>query len=362
VQLQRPGSADADEEKVTAIASFAGADAVRSQSVTAGQIAKLWGLDRVQIGDVIGAPPSRVRSRASFAPPTLESVVVPREPSDEAALYLALSRLAEQDPLIDVRRDATRNQLSVSLYGEVQMEVIQASLADDFGIDVDFGEATVIHVERPRRAGEALEELNTESNPFRATIGLRVEPSPVDAGIEFRMDVDPRTTPLYVYKTFESFGEHMETYVRDALRVGLFGWEVTDCIVTLTQCAYSVPDGPPSRRGPLSTASDFRKLTPLVLGQALELAQTVVCEPMVRATLEVPAESIGGVLALLARLGGSEQPPSLDGEVAVVEALFPVARTNELHRELPRLTRGEGLVETEFAGYRPVTIEPPTRR
>jgi hypothetical protein len=32
-------------------------------------------------------------------------------------------------------------------------------------------------------------------------------------------------------------------------------------------------------RGPLSTAADFRKLTPLVLMQALKRAGTVVCEP-----------------------------------------------------------------------------------
>src|SRR5207247_6752802 len=99
----------------------------------------------------------------------------------------------------------------------------------------------------------------------------------------------------------ESFTEHMGQYVRQTLREGLFGWQVTDCIVTMTKCTYSVPDGPPSRRGPLSTAADFRKLTPLVLMQALERAGTAVCEPIVRASIEAPPEPVGAVLAAVAR-------------------------------------------------------------
>jgi translation elongation factor EF-G len=51
---------------------------------------------------------------------------------------------------------------------------------------------------------------------------------------------------------------------------------------------YSVPDGPPSTRGPLSGPQDFRKLTPLVAMAALKRAGTVVCEPVHRFRLETP--------------------------------------------------------------------------
>lgn len=106
----------------------------------------------------------------------------------------------------------------------------------------------------------------------------------------------------------------MDEYVCRTLREGLFAWQVTDCTVTMTRCNYSVPDGPPSRRGPLSTAADFRKLTPLVLMQALERAGTVVCEPTVRVLLELPAETTGAVMAALARLGAALETPSLKGD------------------------------------------------
>jgi ribosomal protection tetracycline resistance protein len=243
------------EGKVTAISVFDRGSAVKRASVSAGEIGKLWGLAEIQIGDAIGVP--RASAEHQFAPPTLETVVVPKAPEDKERLRVALAQLAEQDPLIDVRQDDARQELSVSLYGEVQKEVIQATLADDFGLDVGFSETTMICIERPTGTGEAVEILRAESNPFLATIGLRVDPAPNDAGIDFRLQVDPRTVPLYLYKTVEGFAERMGQYVRETLREGLFGWEVTDCIVTMTKCTYSVPDGPPSRRGPLSTAADF---------------------------------------------------------------------------------------------------------
>jgi ribosomal protection tetracycline resistance protein len=348
------------EAKVTAIRVFDDGTVVQRQEVAAREIAQVWGLKDVQIGDTLGDVPGRAPHR-EFPPPTFESAVVPVDPDDAQPLSVALAQLAEQDPLIDVRPDYSRHELSVSLYGEVQKEVIQATLADDYGIDVTFCDTTPIYVERPVDTGDALEILNTESNPYRATVGLRVEPAPDDSGIEFRLAVDHTGVPLYAYKSRDVFAGAMERYVRDALREGLFGWQVADCVVTMTQSGYSVPDGPPSRRGPLSTPADFRKLTPLVLMQALERAGTAVCEPTVRISLEVPTETIGMVMPALARLGASVETPSPHGTLSTITALLPAARADDLQRELPKLTGGEGILESSFAGYQPVTGEQPTR-
>ena len=345
------------EEKVTALAVFGDGAATQRPAASAGDIAKLWGLGSVRIGDRIGAEPTD--APPLFDPPTLEAAVVPRDPDDAQALRVALGQLAEQDPLIDVRQDEL-GELSVSLYGEVQKEVIEATLAEDYGLEVAFRETTPICVERPLGTGEAVEILKAETNPYLATIGLRIEPAA--AGVDVRLDVDPRTMPLYVYKTAESFAAHMGEYVRDALRVGLFGWQVVDCVVTMTRCAYSIPDGPPSRNGPPSTAADFRKLTPLVVRQALAAAGTVVCEPAAHVRLEVPVAAVGAVLPAVARLGGAVEPPAADGTHAVVESVLPVARAHELQRQLPALTGGEGVLESAFAGYVPVDGAPPRRR
>ncbi|HEY6604981.1 MAG TPA: translation factor GTPase family protein [Gaiellaceae bacterium] len=349
------------EGKVTAVGVFDHGTAVQRPAAFAGEIAKLWGLRDIQIGDRIGELPGLSMHR-EFLPPTLESVVAPLDTDDGQRLRVALGQLAEQDPLINVRQDDATQEITVSLYGEVQKEVIEATLADEFGLDVTFSHTTPIYVERPVGSGEALEVLHGESNPFHASIGLRIDPAPHGSGIDIRLHVDNRTIPLFVYKTAEKFAESMGEYIRDTLEEGMFGWQVTDCTVTMTHCGYSIADGPPSRRGPTSTAADFRKLTPLVLVQALERARTVVCEPTVRAKLEVPTDTIGAVLPALARVGAAVDTPSPHGELSTITAILPATQADGLHRQLPELTRGEGVLESSFAGYQAVSGDQPTRK
>jgi ribosomal protection tetracycline resistance protein len=346
------------EGKVTAIEVFERGRAVQRNSVAAGAIATLSGLHEIRIGDRIGEP-GEDDTAHEFPPPTLESVVDAVDANDRARLRVALAQLAEQDPLINVSQDEA-NELSVSLYGEVQQQVIQATLADEYGIETAFREVTPLYIERPRSRGEAVEILHAESNPYEATIGLRVEPAAEGSGVAFRLDVSTASVPLYIYKTRESFEEHMGRYVRDALAGGLLGWPVTDCLVTMTQCVYAIPDGPPSRQG-RSSAADFRKLTPIVVAQALEDAGTTVCEPIVRASLEAPTESLARVMTALGRIGAVVEESSLRGGLAVVDALVPAARAVELTRRLPGLTHGEGVLASTFAGHAPVTGEPPRR-
>jgi ribosomal protection tetracycline resistance protein len=349
-----------DAGKVTALRVFADGDAVQRDEAQAGEIARLWGLGEVRIGDWLGEPRSGVEHH--FAPPTLEAVVAAADAADGQRLRVALGQLAEQDPLIDIRQDDTRGEISVSLYGEVQREVIEATLANEYGLEVEFRETTTICVERPTASGEAVEILNTPSNPFHADLGLRLDAAEPGSGVEMRFDVDPRDAPLYVFKTFDSFAEHMDEFVNLALEEGLHGWQVTDCVVTMTKIGYSLADGPPSRRGPMPTSRDLQRLTPLVLAQALRQGGSTVCEPVFRIAAEVPTDAVGPVLAALGRLGAGGATPSSRGELTVLETALPASRVQELRRGLPGLTGGEGVLETEFAGYQPVAGEPPTRQ
>jgi ribosomal protection tetracycline resistance protein len=89
-RLAFAGRHGSHEGKVTAIEVFEDGGAVRRPSVTAGEIGRLRGLAEVQIGDVTGEPASAVEGQ--FAPPTLETVVVPLPPGDRGALHVALAR------------------------------------------------------------------------------------------------------------------------------------------------------------------------------------------------------------------------------------------------------------------------------
>jgi ribosomal protection tetracycline resistance protein len=330
------------ERKVTAIGVFDRGSAVQRPSVSAGEIGKLWGLGEIQIGDAVGN--SRTAVEHHFAPPTLETVVVPSCPDDRGALRVALAQLAEQDPLIDVRQDDTRQEISVSLYGEVQKEVIQATLANDFGLDVGFRETTTICVERPVGTGAAAELVGEPQNPFVATVGLRIDPAPVDAGVQYRLEVELGSMP-------HSYHAAVEDAVRETLRQGLHGWQVTACTVTLTHSDY--PAG--------SSPADSRNLAPLVVMSALKQAGTVVCEPIHRFHLDFPPDSLGPILAALARLQAVPGAPELRSSSCTLEGDIQAARVHELQQQLRGLTRGEGVLECVFARHEPIGGPPPTR-
>ncbi|MFI0980936.1 GTP-binding protein [Streptomyces sp. NPDC021093] len=333
--------------RVTGVRVFTDGTAARTGAVAAGRIGQLLGLTEVRVGDTVGRPGPRTTAGGHFAPPTLETVVGPVRPGDRSALHTALVQLAEQDPLIGLRHDEIRREISVSLYGEVQKEVIGTTLAEEYAIPVSFSATTTIHQESVDGSGQAHETMGEDGNPFFATVGLRVEPGPEGSGVDYRLGVELGSMPY-------AFMRAVEDTVRQTLRQGLYGWEVSDCAVTLTHSGYN---------SIMSTAGDFRRLTPLVLMTALRRAGTTVREPMHDFRLEVPAGALGQVLPLLSRLRAVPAPPQAERYGYQLTGEIPAASVHALERRLPGLTGGEGLWESSFARHRPVpgAQRPPAR-
>ena len=356
---------DGNEGRITALSATRPGGAAQAQSVSAGQIARLGGLAGVRVGDPVGAAAVTDEER-QFPPPALESVVRPVKGSDGGRLRAALNELAEQDPLINVRQDDERGEISVSLYGEVQKEVIGETLARDYGVEVGFAATTTICIERPIGTAEALEVISSPSksnisgksspfseNPYAATLGLRIEPGKPGSGIALRTDVDVKLLPLYIFHTVPQFEAQMTSFVADALEEGLHGWRITDCVVTLFDCGYR-------RTG--SSTSDFRKLTPLVLAAAVHEAGVVVCEPMTAIRMEAPVESGRGIAGVVLGAGGRILGQHSAGERTTIVAMVQAGRVHEVQNRIPGLTGGEGIFEASFAGYHPVASDPPPSR
>lgn len=338
VQLRQVLDLPKGPARVTGIQVFEAGRIESVASFRAGQIARVSGLGSARIGDVVGT--DRLSGgRPHFAPPTLETRVLARRPSENAALWLALNQLAEQDPLINLRRNDDANEVFVSLYGEVQKEVIQSTVLTDFDLEASFEESTVILVERLVGSGTGLEIIFREPNPFLATVGLRVEPRPEGAGNSFALEVDVGQMPASFYRAVE------ET-VFETLRQGPFGWQVIDCHVAMTAARQS---------SPASTAADFRQLTPLVLATALTAAQTVICEPIDRFYVEAPATALNGLLTLLAKAGASTRDSTIANGVARLEGTVASAIIPDIQQQLPGLTSGAGMMEASFDHYAPAT-------
>jgi ribosomal protection tetracycline resistance protein len=307
-----------------------------SGHLMAGFIAKVRGMAGARIGDQIGSPDA-LDVRARFAPPTLETTVRPAGSARPEALHAALLQLADEDPLIRTHVTSA-GETAVALYGEVQKEVIGATLAEVYGIAVTFEPSRVMHLERPIGTGTGLELLG---HGFLATVGLRVEPG---HGVEYRLEVELGSMPL-------SFHRAVEQTVRRALEQGGYGWPVTDIRITLTRNGFT----------PGTTPGHFREVTPLVLMQALAAAGTRIYEPCHRFELDVPADRLGPVVAQLAHVGAKVDAIADRGAYWRVTGDLPARVAYAFQQQLPGLSNGEGLWSSVPYGDRPVTGPPPRR-
>jgi ribosomal protection tetracycline resistance protein len=292
--------------------------------LTAGNIAALTFSSGLRVGDRLGELTERA---PQFAPPTLETLVTARHPGQAARLRSALLTLADQDPLIHAR-PTTGGATTLLLYGEVQMEVLAATLAQDFGVEADFEPARVRYLERPRGTGEACDELPWHDRVrYWATIGLRVEPGERGSGGVFAYETELGALP-------RAFHQAIEETVHASMRTGLTGATVTDYRVVLVRSGFVAP---------LSTAADFRGLTPIVLRRALEQAGTRLFEPFHAFEAEVPLDALAPVTAQLAS-AGAEFSGTTGGTTAwVITGELPARRVREIELRLPGLTHGEGV-------------------
>ncbi|MFE5599248.1 tetracycline resistance ribosomal protection protein Otr(A) [Streptomyces coelicoflavus] len=304
-------------------------------TLTAGNIAALTVPGGLRVGDRLGEPADRA---PQFAPPTLQTLVRAVRPEQAAPLRSALLALADQDPLLHAR-PAASGATALLLYGEVQMEVLAATLAEEFGIEAEFTPGRVRFLERPAGTGEAGEEMPwLDRTRYWATVGLRVEPGPYGSGGVFAYETELGALP-------RAFHQAVEETVHATLRAGLTGAAVTDCRVTLVRSGFS---------SVLSTAADFRGLTPIVLRRALVRAGTVLYEPYLAFEAEVPPDALAAVTALLASLGADFTGTTGGDPAWTVTGELPARRTREAELRLPGLTRGEAVWSARPSADRPL--------
>lgn len=344
VDIQRNESLP-HKEKIKKMCIFHNGDAVQTSTVTSGEFCKVWGVSDIKIGDIIGKRTDYIKD-IHFAEPQMEAAIdaLPKERIHD--LYAALMELCEEDPLIQVWKDDVHNELYIRLFGEVQKEVIETTLFEKYNLQVTFSNTRVVCIEKPIGIGSSVEVMGEKANPFYATVGFKVERGELNSGITYKLGVELGSLPLAFHKAIEDT-------VFQTLKQGLYGWEVTDISVTLTHTGYA---------SPVTTASDFRNLTPLVLMDALKQAETYVYEPVNEFELTVPEHAISTAMYKLAAIPATFAEPIFNNDSYQLTGSLPVAKTEHFKRMLHSFTEGEGIFTTKPAGFTKITAAFPTRK
>ncbi|WP_054939188.1 GTP-binding protein [Paenibacillus ihuae] len=323
------------QAKVTQIRKVEGGRTEDVGSLAAGDIAVVYGLSGVRIGDVLGSPDA-IPQEAKLAVPLLTVRVFWGADTDDHKVIGALQELADEDPQLGAEWLPEERELHIKVMGPIQLEVLNSVLESRYGLKVTFGPPSVIYKETPRGTGEGYIAY-LMPKPCWAILRFHIEPGPPGSGLVYESVV--RSSDL-----LPQYQNETARRVPEVLQQGLYGWEVTDLKVTLVEGNHHVWHTHPL---------DFAVATPMGIMDGLNRIGTRLLEPILAVRIVVPEENAGRVMNDLVQMRGSFEPLVLQGERMIIEGRLPLATSLDYPVTLSSYTKGRSTFTSAFAAYEP---------
>lgn len=320
-------------DKVTSLSRWHHGQVEPVKMLHAGDIGMMMGLHHLNVGDIFG---QGTRNRGfSLGKPTLKVKVQVDRPTQRQELLEALTIMADNDPYLSYELNTFNDDIYITLFGYIQMEIVQETLRRDYGIDIQMTDPMTIYLEAPLRVAEAAVTMHEDGLPFNAAVGFRVEPLPRGSGIEYVSAVPTG----HLQQTFQN---GVKDGVYAYLDQGLHGWELTDLKITLISYEFD---------SVTSTPSDYRDLTPLVLFDALKRAGTKLLWPISEYQISVPTIHMGRAMSDLRQMKATIDDPVMAGETCQITGIVPVDLSHNYQLTVHQYTGGIGHYESKVIGY-----------
>lgn len=321
------------EDRVTGLSRWHHGQVEAVPVLQAGDIGMVIGLHHLHVGDTFG---QGTRNKGfALGKPTLKVKIFADRPAQRQELLEALTIMADNDPYLSYQLNAFNDDIYITLFGYVQMEIVQETLRRDYGIETQMADPMTIYMETPRGVAEAAVTMYEDGLPFHAAVGFRVEPLPRGSGIQYGSEV----TTGYLKQMFQN---GVEDGARAYLDQGLYGWELTDMKITLISYEFS---------SPVSTPSDYRNLSPLILFDAIKKVGTKLLWPMGEYQVVVPTLSMGRAMADLKQMKATIEEPLIDGDLCTITGIIPVDLCHNYQMAVHEYTGGVGYFDLKVTGY-----------
>ena len=308
----------------------------------AGEIVGLMKLKDVHVGDTLcsnDAPGLRLDMIPQPKRVIAYALKIDRE--QEEKVGVALHRLLEEDPSLEMVRDPETNETLLRGMGQVHIEVAIEKLKRKFEVDV--------HLELPHPAyHETVTGKAKAQGKYKRQSGgrgqygdchIELEPLPRGSGVQFEDGIVGGVIP-------RNFIPSVEHGIRDAAKQGpLGGFPLVDFKVTLVDGSFHTVD---------SSDMAFRIAGSMALKNALASARPVLLEPMMRLEVVVPDEMLGEVIADLTSRRGKIFGMEPTSKGTLIHAQAPHAELRTYAPELRSLTKGMGYFTMEITGYEEV--------
>jgi elongation factor G len=304
-----------------------------------GAVAKL---KETRAGDWLAGRDQQITMPSIKLPaPVMAFAIEPRAKGDEEKVFTALHRLQEEDPTIDLHRDAQTGEQIVAGLSQLHVEVIIERMRARFGAEVQLKPPRVPYQETIRRPakGHGRHKKQTGGRGQFGDCHIAIEPLE-DGDFEFVNEIRGGAIP-------GGFIPAVEKGVRDAMLHGaVAGHPVKGVRVRLQDGSFHPVD---------SSEMAFKLAGAIAMRAALEQASCVLLEPIMQVVTSVPEGAVGDVMGdLSARRGRPLGTEMGVGGMAEVQAEVPMVELLGYAPDLRSITGGQGEFTMEFMRYEEV--------
>jgi elongation factor G len=307
-----------------------------------GDIGAVAKLKETRAGDWLAARDEPIAMPAVSLPqPVMAFAIEPKAKGDEDKVFTSLRRLQEEDPTIDLHRDAQTGDQIVAGLSQIHVEVVVDRLKSRFGAEVTLKPPRVPYQETIRKPAKAHGRHKKQTGGRGQFGDCHIEIEPIGDGdtFEFENAIKGGVIP-------QGFIPAVEKGCVEALGQGVVaGYPVKGVKVRLYDGSYHSVD---------SSEMAFKLAGSIAMKEALAQAGAVLLEPIMLVTLSVPDEAVGDVIGDLNSRRGRPQGMEPAGGMTEVKAEVPMAEMLTYAPDLRALTGGQGDYTMEFLRYEEV--------
>ena len=308
----------------------------------AGDIGAVAKLKETRAGDVLCAGPEGIGFEPLDLPnPVMAFAYEPRSKGNEEKAAAAVRRLTEEDPTLDVHRDGRTGEQIIAGLTQVHVEVIVARMKRRFGVEIELHPPRVPYLESIRQAAGAHARYKKQSGGRGqfADCQIEIEPSENGAGLEFVNKIKGAAIP-------GGFIPAVEKGIEEAMAHGtVAGYPVKGVRVRLVDGKHHDVD---------SSEMAFKIAGAMAFKEAMEAADPVLLEPIVRLVVSCPEDVVGEVIGDLNSRRGHPLGMEPKGQVTEVRAEVPMAEVLDYAPDLRSISGGRADFEVDFDRYQEV--------
>jgi elongation factor G len=333
---------DHAKERIGQALLLQGKDSEPVEALGAGDVGAVAKLKDVQTGDVLVDASHDLQAPDLKLPePVMSFAVTPASKGDEEKMATALRRLGEEDPTLQLRRDAQTGEELLSGMSQVHVEVAVERARRRFGVEIELHQPRVPYLETIRGSARAHGKYKKQTGG-RGQYGdchIVIEPIEGGTGYEFADEIVGGVIP-------GGFRPAVDKGIQEAMQHGeLAGAPVQGVRVRLVDGSYHNVD---------SSEMAFKIAGSMAFRQAYEQAQPVLLEPIMEVEVAVPDDAVGAVNGDLNARRGRLHGMEPHGGMTQIKVEVPMAEMLTYAQSLTSLTGGRGDYHMHFARYEEV--------